>query len=183
MSDWFWLWLLPARGGACFGPDGQMCPAWVILRCLALSRTALQEHQDGHVQEMFATSPMQAAAPLKAREGRPCSRRTWPPGWPLKVAAGQARAGGRRLGVPASDLLPPVRSGQPSAGSDTLGSSRRLSHCCLPWGDTPFGVGWVNGTTRHGMNFLGEPAARRLEFQLQGFPFRFWPPTPFQEEF
>lgn len=46
-----------------------MCAAWVILRCLALSRTALQEHQDGHVQEMFATSPMQAAAPLKAREG------------------------------------------------------------------------------------------------------------------
>lgn len=49
--------------------DGCVCPAWVILRCLALSRTALQEHLDGHVQEMLVMSLMQEAAPLKAREG------------------------------------------------------------------------------------------------------------------
>lgn len=57
-----------------------MCPAWVILRGPAPSRTALQEHLDSHVQEMPAMSPMQAAAPLKAREGAALQHRTWPPG-------------------------------------------------------------------------------------------------------
>lgn len=57
----------------------------------------------------------------------------------LNAAVGQAGVGRRRPEVPASDLLPPIRSGEPLAVSDALGSSWRLSRCCLPWGDTPVG--------------------------------------------
>lgn len=59
----------------------------------------------------------------------------------------------------ASDLLLPIRSGQPLAMLHALGSSRRLSRC-LPCGDTSVRV--FNRTTQREINFLGELVVKRM---------------------
>ena len=59
----------------------------------------------------------------------------------------------------ASDLLLPIRSGQPLAMLHALGSSWRLSRC-LPCGDTSVRV--FNRTTQCEINFLGEVVVKHM---------------------
>ena len=74
----------------------------------------------------------------------------------------------------ASNLLWSIKSGQPSAVLNALGSSWSLSHC-FPCGDTSVRV-FFNRTVQHEINFLGELvwSTLVLQLQLKIFHLSFW---------
>lgn len=84
-----------------------------IVRCLAISRTALQEHLEGHVQEVLAVAHMPVGF---ASEGQCGGLRAAAHGHQASVLKWRLARPGEAEGSwasPASDLPPPIRSGQP----------------------------------------------------------------------
>lgn len=96
-------------------------PCRVTLRCLAISRTASEQHLDILVQKMCACLICWEAAPRKAGGGAEQLLQAHGANIFRWQSANPGEAEG--AGIPWSPLLPPVWSGRPLAVLNALGNS------------------------------------------------------------